>query len=392
VSLIEHCRRQLDDLAAADLVRRPRTIAGPQGPRLQVDGRPLLCFSSNNYLGFADHPALLDAARRSLEVDGLGAGASRLITGTMDAHQEAEVALASFVRAEAALLFSTGYAANVGALQALAGPDTLVFSDALNHASLIDGARLSRARVHVYRHADVDHLEALLREHRAAGARAIVVTDALFSMDGDLAPVRDLRAVADRHDAALFVDEAHALGVLGPSGRGLCAREGVRPDVLVGTLGKSFGGAGAFVAGDRPLRELLLHRARSFVFSTAPLPLLARVATAAARLVLEADDRRAALAAHTRTLRTRLPALGFDVPPGDSPIVPVLLGEPRRALEASAALYEAGFLAQAIRPPTVPPGTSRIRLVPMATHTPEDVDALVDAFAALPRSPSCASS
>jgi 8-amino-7-oxononanoate synthase len=384
VSLADHCARILEELATEGLIRRPHQIEGPQGAHLRVDGRSLLSFSSNNYLGLADHPALLAAARRSHEVDGLGASASRLITGTMDAHVEAEEKLASFVEAEAALLFSTGYAANVGALQALAGSDTVVFSDALNHASLIDGTRLSRAQVHVYQHVDLNDLEARLRHHRGKAARALIVTDTLFSMDGDLAPIRALRALADRYDAALFVDEAHALGVLGPQGRGLCAREGVVPDVLVGTLGKSFGGAGAFVAGTRALRELLLHRARSFVFSTAPLPLLARVAVAATDLVREADDQRAALAAHSTHLRTRLTRLGFAVPIGESPIIPVLVGDPHNTMIAASALYEAGFIAQGIRPPTVPPGTSRIRLVPIATHTTEEVEALIDAFTALP--------
>ncbi len=347
-----------------------------------MDGRELLCFSSNNYLGLANHPRLVAAAHESLERDGLGAGASRLITGTMEAHLEAEAALAAFVRAEAALLFSTGYAANVGALQALAGPSTVVLSDALNHASLIDGARLARAQVRVYRHLDLDHLEALLRESRAGADRAIIVTDALFSMDGDLAPLRDLRALADTHDAWLFVDEAHALGVLGPEGRGLSAREGIVPDVLVGTLGKSFGAAGAFVAGSARLRDLLLHRARSYVFSTAPLPLVARAAKAAAQLVLEADELRARVLTHAGRLRTELRARGFEVPESEGPIVPVIVGDPAATMNLSAFLYEAGFLAQGIRPPTVPVGTSRIRLVPIATHADAEIDALIAAFRA----------
>ncbi len=380
MSLEAHCTAILDELHASDLIRRPRAVHGPQDHRIRVDGRDLLCFSSNNYLGLANHPELLTAARRSLEVDGLGAGASRLITGTMDAHLEAEAALAAFVRAEAALLFGTGYTANVGALQALGGPDTLVLSDALNHASLIDGARLSRSSVRVYRHIDVAHLDALLHEHRRDARNAIVVTDALFSMDGDSAPLADLRRVADAHDAWLFVDEAHAIGVLGPEGRGLCARDGVVPDVLVGTLGKSFGVAGAFVAGSARLRDLLLHRARSFVYSTAPLPLAARAATAATRLVLEADDRRRRVLDHARRLRAGLASLGLEVPSGEGPIVPVRIGDAAATMALAAKLFDAGFLCQGIRPPTVPRGTSRIRLVPMATHSEADIDALIAAF------------
>lgn len=382
VSLDAYCSTVLDELSAAGLIRAPRTIQGPQGSRVRVDGRELLCFSSNNYLGLANHPDLRAAVAESLELDGLGAGASRLISGTMDAHQEAEAELAAFVRSEAALLFSSGYAANIGTLQALASPTTQIFSDALNHASLIDGARLARAQVHIYRHADSRHLEELLRLRRADADRAIIVTDALFSMDGDFAPLRALRSLADTYDCWLFVDEAHALGVLGPEGRGLAARDGITPDVVVGTLGKSLGSAGAFVAGSALLRRLLVHRARSFVFSTAPPPFQARAARAAVQLVLRAHDLRSRVLSHARLIRDRLRALGYDVLPGDGPIVPVILGDAALTMELSAFLYRSGVLAGGIRPPTVPPGTSRIRIVPMATHTDEEIDALVHAFAA----------
>ena len=370
-------------LEQAGLLRCPSQVTGAQGPELEIDGRPVVCLCSNNYLGLAAHPELVAAARASLDEDGLGAAASRLITGTMEAHREAEAALAGFVGAADAALFSSGYAANLGAIQALTGPRDLLFSDALNHASLIDGCRLSRARVHVYRHADPDHLESLLREHRAGGERAMILTDSLFSMDGDAAPLAELSDLAQRFDAALFVDEAHALGVLGPCGRGLCASVDLRPDILIGTLGKSFGVAGAFVAASEEAVSLVRNRARSFVYSTAPPPLVARAARAAIPLVEGADEARRQLLSHASRLRRELRTLGFDVPEGQSQILPVLIGDNDRTMQASAKLLDRGVFVQGIRPPTVPVGTARLRLTPMATHRKEHIDRAVAAFATL---------
>lgn len=380
MTLSAHAQAALDDLAARGLLRNARSVESPQSAEMRVDGRTVLCFCSNNYLGLADDPALLEAARLSLEQDGLGSGASRLVSGSMDAHRAAEERLARYLEEEAAILFSTGYTANVGTLQTLLGPDDIAFSDALNHASLIDGLRLSRARVHVYRHSDPDDLERLLRAHRAEGRRALVVSDAVFSMDGDLAPLAELRALADRYQADLVVDEAHALGVLGPRGQGACAALGVRADVRIGTLGKSFGAAGAFTVGSAAVVALLRNRARSYVFSTAPVPLLGRVAVAAADLVEAADARREALRRHGKRLRAGLREQGYEVPDGETPIVPVLVGDARETMSLSAALFERGVFAQGIRPPTVPQGTSRIRLVPMATHTDAHVTQALEAF------------
>ncbi|MFW5925198.1 MAG: 8-amino-7-oxononanoate synthase [Myxococcota bacterium] len=383
MALLDHVQSELRELEAAGLLRRPRHVEGPQGPRLRVDGRSVLCFCSNNYLGLAEHPALLHAAQTALDRHGLGSGASRLISGTMEPHRLAEQRLARFVGAEAALLFATGYAANTGTLAALAGPQDVIFSDALNHASLIDGCRLSRATVHVYPHGDTDHLEALLARHRPHARRAIIASDALFSMDGDRAPVVALRRLADRHDAALLVDEAHALGVVGPQGRGLCAAAGVVPDVLIGTLGKAFGVAGAFAAARTPIVQLLYNRARSFVFSTAPPPSTAAAVAESVELVATADDRRTRLADHAERLRTELTALGCRVPPGRGPIVPLLIGAADATMRLSAALFDRGFFVQGIRPPTVPRDTSRLRIVPIATHTDEDVSQLIDAIRTL---------
>ena len=383
VGFDEQIHEALEQLAAAGLLRQPLRVSGPQGPELRIDGRAVICLCSNNYLGLAADPELQAAAVRAVEEEGLGAAASRLITGTMDSHGEAESALAGFVGAPDAALFSTGYAANVGAIQALAGPGDLLFSDALNHASLIDGCRLSRAKVHVYRHADADHLESLLKENRSTGRRALILTDSLFSMDGDEAPLLALSKLAARFDAGLFVDEAHALGVFGPGGRGLAASLALEPDVLVGTLGKSFGVAGAFVAASREVVSLIRNRARSFVYSTAPPPLIGRAAIAAIPLVERADEARARLLDHAARLRVELRALGFDVPDGRSQILPVLIGANDRTMQISAKLLERGVFVQGIRPPTVPHGTARLRLTPMATHRPEQIDRALAAFASL---------
>ncbi|UCF46613.1 MAG: 8-amino-7-oxononanoate synthase [Myxococcales bacterium] len=380
-------REALSDLERAGLLRKPLRISGPQGPEIEIAGRRVLCFCSNNYLGLANHPALAEASQAAVRTDGVGAAASRLITGTMDAHQDAELACADFLGAPAVALFSTGYAANVGTLQALVGPGDAIFSDALNHASLIDGCRLSRAEVHVYSHRDVDHLDSLLRQHRSRARRALIVTDALFSMDGVRAPLPDIGKLARSFDTGLLVDEAHSLGVLGPKGRGLSALHNVEADVVVGTLGKAFGVAGAFIAASKEIVSFIQNRARSFVYSTAPPPMLARAAVAALELAREADDARATLLAYASELRSELRALGFDVPEGDTQIVPVLIGENHRTMELSAKLLDRGIFVQGIRPPTVPDGTARLRLTPMATHRPEHIQRAIGAFASLVRNP-----
>jgi 8-amino-7-oxononanoate synthase len=376
-------REALSQLEATGLLRRPLRISGPQGPEVEIDGRPVLCFCSNNYLGLASHPALAQASGTSARRDGVGAAASRLITGTMDAHREAEVAFAEFIGAPAAALFSTGYSANLGTIQALVGPGDAVFSDALNHASLIDGCRLSRATVHVYSHRDPGHLESLLREHRSRSRRALIMTDSLFSMDGVTAPLSDIATLARSFDAGLLVDEAHALGVFGPNGRGLSAAMGVDPDVVVGTLGKAFGVAGAFVAASEEVVALIRNRARSFVYSTAPPPMVARAAVAALQLVREADDARATLLRNAEELRSGLRTLGFAVSNENSQILPILIGDNKRTMQLSAKLLDRGVFVQGIRPPTVPAGTARLRLTPMATHRPEHIERAIRAFASL---------
>jgi 8-amino-7-oxononanoate synthase len=385
MSLEDEARARLDALDRAGLLRTPPVVSSRQGPTVRIDGRDVLCLCANNYLGLADHPTLRAALRDAVDEAGAGAGASRLISGTMSVHRDAEHALARFVGRPSALLFSAGYAANLGILPALYGADDVLFSDALNHASLIDGCRLSRARVHVFPHRDTDALSRLLMAHRRDGRRAAIVVESLFSMDGDESDLRTLRRLADTYDADLYVDEAHALGVFGPHGAGLCAEAAIVPEVLLGTLGKAFGLSGAFVAASEPVIRFLENRARSYVFSSAPQPVLAAATVTATALVQDADDARAALLAHATRLRRELRALGFRIPAGRSAILPLPVGDPLETVALARELFARGVFVQAIRPPTVPVGSSRLRIVPMATHTDAHITRALELFATLPR-------
>lgn len=378
---------ELATLARADRLRACPPVSGASRVNVLVAGQPRLSFSSNDYLGLAQHPALAKAASEAADRDGFGASAARLVSGDLPAHRALEDRLAAFLGRQAALVFPSGYQTNLGVVTALAGPDDVVVSDALNHASLIDGCRLSRARIAVYPHADAAAAARLLAEARSA-RRRLLLTESLFSMDGDAAPLAALTAAAEAHDAVLIVDEAHAFGVLGPRGRGLCAATGVEPDVLIGTLGKAVGAAGGFVAGARALRDLLVNRARTFIFTTALPPAVAAAATAALDLIdgPEGDRLRALLTAHSGWLAARLAALRpVDLPgsvpcPG-SPILPFVLGSEARALAVSAELSRRHIFVPAIRPPTVPAGSARLRITLSAAHQPRELEALVDALA-----------
>ncbi|HEY6879517.1 MAG TPA: 8-amino-7-oxononanoate synthase [Polyangiales bacterium] len=381
----ERVLEQLSEIEAQGLRRQARQIEGSQGPRLWVDGRHVIGLCSNNYLGLARHPALLSAMRTALDEEGLGSGASRQISGSMRAHLHAERTLANFVGQPAAALFSSGYACNVGVIQALVDRSDVVFSDRLNHASLIDGARLSRAEVVIFEHADPDDLARKLREHRARGRAALVITESLFSMDGDIAPLSEIQRAARDYDAGLVVDEAHALGVLGPQGRGVCGSLGIEPEVLIGTLGKAFGAAGAFASAANAVVDLIRQRARSYVFSTAPAPSIASAAVVATRLVSDGDALRSSLLAHAARLREGLRELGYRVLAGKGPIIPVMVGDPAPTMELSRRLFERGVFVHGVRPPTVPAGTGRLRVVPMASHTREDIDDALSAFAEVSR-------
>lgn len=377
----EHVASRLADLRRRALLRDPVISALPTGSHVVVGGTRLLNLCSNNYLGLAEDPRLRAALSVAAATWG-GAGASRLITGSLAPHRAAEQALAAYVGHEDARLFSSGYAANVGAVAGLVGPEDVLFSDALNHASLIDGCRLSRARVLVYPHRDVEALERLLAQHRAQHRAALVVTDAVFSMDADVAPLAALRTLADRFDAGLLVDEAHSLGVLGAEGRGLAASLGVRADVVTGMLGKALGLAGGFVAAAEPVLRLLQTTARSYVFSTGVHAALAAVVPSVVGWARAADDARTTLARHRSVLARAVGGAALAVHAAPLvPVLPVLLGEPEGALAVADALRARGLFAQAIRPPTVPAGTSRLRLVPIATHTDDEILAAAAALA-----------
>lgn len=369
-------RADLNTLRSRDLERSLRVVGRRRGAVVETEHGPAIDFASNDYLGLASDSRIADAAALAMRTHGVGGAASRLITGNTPEHEALETALAEFFDAERALSFSSGYAANVGVIPALVGRGDAIFADALNHASLIDGCRLSRADVHVYPHADAAALAALLDQHRGAARRALIVTDGLFSMDGDRAPLGDLVDLARRFDAWTYLDDAHAAGVCGPTGQGIASDAGRHGaiDVTIATLGKAFGTAGAFVYGSSTLIEYLLNRARSFVFSTAMMPAQAAAAGQAIRIVRAEPDRRARVAANARAMRDALRRLRIE-PAGDESahIVPVAIGDAAATMRAGAELARRGFLVGAVRPPTVPQGTSRLRITMSAAHTAEHI-------------------
>jgi 8-amino-7-oxononanoate synthase len=365
---------ELVELERRGLRRRLAVRADrPTAAEIERDGRRYVNFSSNDYLGLAAK-ALSRAACEAIGERGWGSGASPLVTGRGELHARLEEELAAFEGTEAALLFSTGYAANVGAVTALAGKEDVVYSDAKNHASIIDGCRLSGARVVIYPHADAAALATLLRENRSY-RRRLIVTDSLFSMDGDLAPLHALVELAEQFGAMLMADEAHATGVFGERGRGVCEHLGVEDGVhvRVGTLSKALGSLGGFVAGRRSLIEWLANRARSYVFSTAPLEAMAAAGLAALRIVRDEPHRRRDLLERATWLRDRLGRDGWNVGRSESQIIPLRIGEPLPAMELAAALRERGFLAPAIRPPSVPEGESLLRISLSYDHSAEVV-------------------
>lgn len=380
---------QLADLRSRSLLRKLRQMETPQRPVTRCNGRDLVNFSSNDYLGLANEPALREAAKQAIDEWGVGAGSSRLICGTLGPHTELERKLAAFKRTEAALSFSSGYAAALGTLAALAGPEDVIILDKLAHASLIDGARLSRATVRVFPHHHLGKLESHLRWARetAPQGRVIVVTESVFSMDGDQAPLAEIVEIKERYGAMLLLDEAHAIGVIGDQGRGLADQCGVaaKVDLQLGTLSKALGSAGGYVCASRILVELLINRARSFIYSTAPLPAAAAAASAALDLLESPAGK-----ARQEALWQRIAEFLRGVPPGllpawpvQSAIVPLILGEERLAMAAAKWLAEKGFLVPAIRYPTVARGSARLRVTFSALHTAEEVRGLCQALARL---------
>jgi len=374
--------RALHDLEAQGLRRWRRRLESAAGVQVRIDGGDCISFASNDYLGLANHPALKAAATAAIDQHGVGAAASHLMGGHHAAHDRLEAELAQFVGRPAALLFSTGYLANLGAITALVGRDGAVFADRLNHASLIDAALLSRAVHRRYPHLDLGRLEA---ELAASPAHVkLIASDSVFSMDGDLAPLPDLLALAERHGAWLLIDDAHGFGVLGAEGRGALEHFGITGEhpnlIYLATLGKAAGVAGAFVAGDRELVDWLIHRARSHIYTTASPPALAAAVSASLTRIAAEPERRVALAARIGELRAGLAGLPWPLMPSNTPIQPLLVGESEAALRLSAALWQRGLYVPAVRPPTVPLGRARLRISLSAAHTAEDVARLVSAL------------
>jgi glycine C-acetyltransferase len=373
----------LDALRARGTYRSMRVLDGAQAPRMIVDGREVLVFAGSNYLDLAHHPEVVEASVCAAEEYGCAAGGSRLITGNLAIHEELEGELAKFLGVQSGLTFNTGYMANLGVIPALVGRGDVVVSDALSHASIIDGCRLSRAETRVFPHGDVNALETILRDVAARDRRILLAVDGVYSMDGDVAPLGEMIPLAKRWGAIVLLDDAHGTGCLGVGGRGSAELRGVLGDVDIhmGTLGKALGCFGAFVAGEAALRDLLVNTARSFIFSCALAPPQVEAARAALRLVRRETWRRDALQKNAALLRRTLSAHGIETSPSTTHIVPVRIGDNARTMAVCGGLLKRGYFAQGIRYPSVPTGTARLRLTPMATHTEAEVTAVADAIA-----------
>lgn len=381
MDLAKQLSSELLSLKSKGLYRSLKRLQSATGPRAVIDGRKVILLCSNDYLGLATHPELKKASSEAVEKYGTSSAASRLISGNMELHLNLEEELASFKGAEAALLFNSGYVANIGAITSLVGKGDLVFSDELCHASIVDGCRLSRATIYVYPHCDVSALESMLKR-AVPSSKKLIITESLFSMDGDFAPLREVAELARKFEAWLMVDEAHAFGVFGPGGRGLVNQYGLAEavDIQMATLGKAFGSFGAFVACAKATRDYLINKSRPFIYSTSLPPAAIAASEAAIGLVERSDDLRQRLLLNSDFFRRRLSELGIDTLKSSSQVVPLLAGDAARAMEVSSAMLERGVYAQGIRPPTVPQGKSRIRCSITAAHTAEDLEYSIEAI------------
>jgi 8-amino-7-oxononanoate synthase len=377
---MDELAQTLERLEREGLLRIPLSLEGAQGPLISIEGRELINLCSNDYLGLAAHPRVIEGAIEAARRFGAGSGSSRLVAGTLQIHLDFERELASFKGFEAALVMSTGYMANLGVLQALVGPTDVIFSDALNHASLIDGCRLSRAAVRVYPHRDVSALEEMLQKAKGFGRR-LIVTESVFSMDGDIAPLPEIVELKKRFDALLVLDEAHATGVLGKSGKGALEHFGLQEgvDVLIGTLGKALGSFGAFVCSSRSIREYLINTARAFIFTTGLPPSAVGAAAAALELIQQHPGRIERLWQNANLLKSGLAGLGWSLR-SETPILPLIVGKATHALAFGNALFQTGVFIAPIRPPSVPEGTSRLRITPTAAHTAPQLQSVLEAF------------
>ncbi len=384
---LAHLTEQINDLKARGTFFRLRVLEDEQGAVCTYDGRRVINLASNNYLGLCNHPKLREAAVAATERYGVGSGAVRTIAGTMRIHMELEEKIAAFKNVEACVVFQSGFTANAGTVSSILGKDDFILSDELNHASIIDGARLSKAKIKVFRHKDVPHCEELLRELEGEPGRKLVITDGVFSMDGDIGPVGALAELAERYGAIMMVDDAHASGVLGRNGRGSVDHFGAhgKVDVQVGTLSKAIGSLGGYVCGSRDLIDYLYHRARPFLFSTSHPPSVAASCMAAFDILESEPERIERLWANTAYFKREMEGAGFDVggvttPVSETPITPVILGDGRRTMEFSRALFEAGVLATGIAFPTVPEGKARVRTIMTSEHTRGEIDQAMEVF------------
>ncbi len=378
---LAHLSAQLDDLKARGTFFKLRVLDDEQAPVCTYDGRRVINLASNNYLGLCNHPKLREAAIAATVKYGVGSGAVRTIAGTMRIHMELEEKIAAFKNVEACVVFQSGFTANAGTVSSILGKDDFILSDELNHASIIDGARLSKAKIKVFRHKDVAHCEELLREIEHEPGKKLIITDGVFSMDGDIGPVAELAELAEKHGAIMMVDDAHASGVLGRNGRGSvdhCGAHG-KVDIQVGTLSKSIASLGGYVCGSRDLIDYLYHRARPFLFSTSHPPSVAAACIAAFDILQDEPERIERLWANTWYFKEQLANAGFDVggvttPKSETPITPILIGDGRRTMEFSRALFEAGVMATGIAFPTVPEGKARVRTIMTSEHTRAEID------------------
>jgi len=379
--LLEFLKTELDSLHKDNLYRQLRWFEGPQSPRTTVNGRNCILLSSNNYLGLTDHPQVKDAALKAVVRWGTGSGGSRLISGNFFLYKELEEKIAQFKNAEEVIVFSSGYLTNIGTISSLVGPEDAVISDELNHASIIDGCRLSRARVVIFSHKDMTQLEKALNETKNC-RRRLVITDGVFSMDGDLAPLPEIVALAEKHGAFVMVDDAHATGIFGSQGTGTVEHFNLKGKVAVqvGTLSKALASCGGYVAGKSDLINYLRNKARSFIYSTGLPPAAVGAAIAAVDLIREKPEMRARLFDNANFLRKGLNMLGFTILTGESQIIPILVGDDGLTMATDKALFERGVFVTGIRFPSVPPGTSRLRVSVMATHTREDLEEVLNIF------------
>ena len=381
-AFLNHLTDTLAGIEADGLMKRERPMTGPQGAHMQVAGRDMINLCANNYLGLANHPDLIDAAKEAMDSHGYGMASVRFICGTQDLHRELETKLAGFLGMEDSILFAACFDANAAVFEPLLGLEDAIVSDALNHASIIDGIRLCKARRYRYANSDMDDLESKLKEAREGGARHVMIaTDGVFSMDGYLARLLEIRALADQYDALIMVDDCHATGFMGPRGAGTPAHAGVEVDILTGTLGKALGGAiGGYVAASQPVVDMLRQRGRPYLFSNALPPAVVGAGIRALDLVTEGDDLRAQLFENADYWRAGLTRLGFDLLPGEHPIIPVMLGEAQLAQDMAARLYDEGVYVSGFFFPVVPKGQARIRTQMNAALTRDDLDTALGAF------------